>query len=182
MADARIGSMSLPGSQVLSRVSATRRRGWVRGEVWWGRIIGSVGGGSFAGVGGAGVAGIAALALAVFMVVANLANNTLTATGGGVVARHCCIERSARPTCSTRSLNGHARGLQMSGLLGFVRAFEGSCLLLGARRGRSLPQCNSAFPSPPQLAGFVRQPAAAGPACPTSSSRNPCPGTLRYRG
>ena len=45
-----------------------------------------------------------------------------------VQERHCCIERSAHPTCSTRSPRSHGRGLRMSGLLGFSRVPEGSCL------------------------------------------------------
>ena len=45
---------------------------------------------------------------------------------------HSCIERSALPTCSTRSPRSHARGLQMSGLLGFPGGLGGGASLLGA--------------------------------------------------
>jgi hypothetical protein len=36
------------------------------------------------------------------------------AVPAGTSRGHCCIERSAHPTCSTRSPRSHGRGLQMS--------------------------------------------------------------------
>jgi hypothetical protein len=41
---------------------------------------------------------------------------------------HCCIERSAHPTCSTCLSKSQTKGLHMSGLPGFCRVPEGSCL------------------------------------------------------
>jgi integrase len=50
--------------------------------------------------------------------------------GGGTTTLkgHCCIERSAHPTCSTYLSRSQTRGLHMSGLPGFCRVPEGSCL------------------------------------------------------
>jgi hypothetical protein len=59
--------------------------------------------------------------------------------------RHCCIERSTHPARSTRSPRSHARGLQMSGLWGFSGCLRGRLPLVGAWRGRSSSQCNSAI-------------------------------------
>jgi hypothetical protein len=39
--------------------------------------------------------------------------------------RHCCIKRSAQPTCSTRPPRSHAVGPQMSVLSRFFRVPEG---------------------------------------------------------
>jgi hypothetical protein len=46
---------------------------------------------------------------------------------------HCCIERSAYPTCSPRSPRSHAKGFQMSDLLGFSRCLwvRVSCFMHG---------------------------------------------------